>query len=188
MKKVIKNLLLVIGLILLAGCSSYTVLNSKVYNNAVLTDYKTFSIAQPDQNNMPPNMSMRDFDALANAVKNQMLRRGYKESTNPDLMVYLGITIENKVQTKDAIPPATPYYFGGRGAWARSYYSDAQLITGIDKEGTLSVDIVDVKEQKVVYAGAVGSVMDGQQHIRDLKALDEAMDKLFKNFPVKPLY
>ncbi|MEG0949383.1 MAG: DUF4136 domain-containing protein [Bacteroidales bacterium] len=183
-----RNILYIFGLLLLTACSSYTVLDSKVYNNAVLSQYKTFAIAKPEGNSMPPGMKMRDFDALATAVRDQLIRRGYVESSNPELLVYIGISIVDKIETKDAIPPATPYYFGRRASWMRNYYSDTKLITGIGKEGTVSVDIVDEKKQQVVYAGAVGSVMNQQQHIRDLEELNKAMDALFKNFPVKPIY
>lgn len=183
-----KKLLFFMSLLLLAACSSYTVLNSKVYNQAILTQYKTFAIAQPEPNGMPPGMTMRDYDALATAVRQQLIRRGYQESSNPDLVVYIGIAVNDKIETKDAIPPATPYYFGRRGTWMRNYYSDTKLITGVSKEGTVSVDIVDEKNQKVVYAGAVGSVVDRQQHIRDLNELNKAMDDLFKKFPVQPQY
>lgn len=188
MKSFMKNLLFIVGLLTLAACSSYSVLDSRVYNNADLTEYKTFAIAEPEQTNFPAQMTMRDYDALATAVRSQMIKRGYQESQNPELVVYIGISIVDKIETKDAIPPATPYYFGRRAAWLRNYYSDTKLITGVNKEGTVSVDIVDVKNQKVVYAGAVGSVMDRQQHIRDMAELDDAMNALFKNFPVKPRF
>lgn len=184
--KNMKNVLILLGFLFITACSSYTVLDSKVYNNAALSQYKTFAIAQPESNNMPAGMTMRDFTALANAVSNQLIRRGYTLSANPELLVYIGITIVDRIETKDVIPPATPYYFGRRAAWMRNYYADTKLITGIGKEGTVSVDIVDPKLQQVVYAGAVGSVMNQQQHIRDLDELNKAMDALFKNFPVKP--
>ncbi|MEG1585439.1 MAG: DUF4136 domain-containing protein [Bacteroidales bacterium] len=183
-----KLFFLFMALIAFTACSTFSVLDSRVYNNADLANYHTFAIAQPEQSNFPAGMTMRDFDALATSIRTQMIRRGYKESANPDLLVYIGITVVDRVQTKEAIPPATPYYFGRRAAWLRNYYSDAKLITGVDKEGTVSVDIVDVKNQQVAYAGAVGSVMDRQQHIRDLDELNKAMDALFKNYPIKPEY
>lgn len=183
-----KKLLFFISLLLLAACSSYTVLDSKVYNQAVLSQYKTFAIAAPESNAMPPGMTMRDYDALATAVRDQLIRRGYEEASNPDLVVYIGISVNDKIETKDAIPPTAPYYFGRRGAWMRNYYSDTKVITGVSKEGIVSVDIVDEKEQKVVYAGSVSSLVDRQQHIRDLDELNKAMTDLFKKFPVQPLY
>lgn len=47
MKKLLFSLLCCAA-VTLTGCSPFTLVNSEVYNNADLTNYKTFRIVEPD--------------------------------------------------------------------------------------------------------------------------------------------
>lgn len=112
-----KQFLLGISIFLsVLGCSPYTLLNSMVVNKADLSAYHTFRIASPDASLLPVRFSMRDFNIISNAVKTQMLMRGYKESPNADLLINIGIVVTDNIETKDAIPPVTPFFVSRREA------------------------------------------------------------------------
>lgn len=185
MKKQLIICLLIVFCIL--GCSPYTLLDSMVVNNADLSAYRTFKIASPDASLLPPRFSMRDFNIISNAIKTQMLMRGYKESPNADLLINIGIVITDNIETKDALPPVTPFFMSRREAYYRDYYNDAKVITGINKEGVLTMDMIDTRNDMYLYTASVGNLVDRADHkVKESEEVDKAVEALFKGFPVNP--
>lgn len=184
-----------LGLLLLAGCSTYQLVNSEVYNNADLAAYKTFRIVSPDDGKLPPMMTMVDYYNIASAIRTQMLARGYTESPNSNLLVNFGLTVHTQIDTEPAIPPGFtpfngyyPYFIYPRSLYWQSYYSNAKLITGIYKEGVLTMDMVNIQEKIFLYSSSVSTILDsGQGALRNVKEIDQAVQVLFSKFPVKPL-
>lgn len=174
--------------VLIGGCSPYTLLDSKVLNNADLSAYHTFQIVSPQNGELPQGMSMIDYYNTANAIKQQMLIRGYEENTNGQLLINIGIYVKDNIETKDAIPPSSrPYYMGPRTSYLRNYYSDAKVITNINKEGILTIDIIDKKDNLYLYTASVGDIVNpGDHKVKDMEQLTLAVSALFKNFPVAP--
>ena len=93
------------------------------------------------------------------------------------------------------MPYYGPYY-GGYSPWFMypryyywpGYYDNAQIITGIYKEGVLTMDFINVPEKKALYSASVATILDnGSGQLRNLKGINEAVTTLFENFPVKLL-
>ena len=191
MKKIFYSLCLLI----LTSCSPYTLINSEVYNNADLAAYKTFRIVKPDEGKLPPMMTIIDYYNIAYAIRGQMLIRGYKESPESDLLINIGLTVQTKIDTEPALPPGFypyngyyPYYIYPRSLYWQSYYSNAKLITGIYKEGVLSMDFVNIKEKIFLYSASVSTILDsGQGALRNVSEINQAVQTLLSGFPVKPL-
>ncbi len=181
-----KILLLCMLFTMLIGCGpTYQVMESKVYNEADLSAYKTFAVARLERDRIPPSMSYSDCEILVKAVEKQMIMRGYQMvKTDPQLLIYIGISVVDRVQTEQFNPIPRPYYFSRRAMWLRDYYSNVKFVTGVNQEGTLTVDVVDVMKEELVFSGSVYSVMDKQRHLREIDELDEAIADLFKNFPL----
>ncbi len=69
-----------------------------------------------------------------------------------------------------------------------SYYANARVITGIYKEGVLTMDIVNIDRKLPLYSASVATIINnGQAQFRNLKGIAEAVQTLFSEFPVKPL-
>ena len=84
MKKLQKLTGILLLLLLLGACSPFTLVNSEVYNNADLAEYKTFRIVTPDMGKLPPGMEMATYYNIAAAIRQEMVMRGYTESpTSP---------------------------------------------------------------------------------------------------------
>ena len=128
--------------------------------DADLADYKTFRIVTPDADNkLPPGMEMVTYYNIAQGIRNEMLMRGFTEDPNSPLLINIGITVQREIETEPAFPAGYdgpwPYYgpyYGGYSPWfmyPRGYYwpgyynADAQVITGIYREGVLTMDFVD---------------------------------------------
>lgn len=198
MKKIALLLLLPLFLV---GCSPFALVNSETYNDANLAEYKTFRIVTPDEGHMPPGMESVTYYNIAAAIREQMLERGYTENPNSPLLINIGLTVHREIETQPALPPGyTPYtgpYFNGyypyfiyprANYWAANYYANAQVITGMYKEGVLTMDMVNINKKLPLYSASVATIVErGNGQFRNLKGIAEAVQTLFSRFPVKPL-
>jgi hypothetical protein len=198
MKKILSFCLMAILLSSLVGCSPFTLENSEVYNNANLAQYHTFRIVTPGEGKLPPGMEMVTYYNIAAAIREQMLERGFKEDSSSQLLINIALTVHKEIQTEPAIPPGYyppypgPYYNGmyphyiyPRSFYWQSYYSNAKIITGIYREGVLTMDIVDMQQKLPLYSSSVSTILEnGNSQFRNLQGIAEAVQTLFSKFPV----
>ena len=127
----------------------------------------------------------------------QLLERGFSEDPNSPLLVNIGLTIHREIQTQPALPPGYsplsgpyfngyyPYFMWPRDYYWSSYYSNAKIITGIYKEGVLTMDFVNIETKVPLYSASVATIMqNGNPQFRNLKGIAEAVETLFSKFPV----
>lgn len=195
MKKILS--LMFVGL-LLSACSPFTLVNQETYNNADLAAYKTFRIVTPaDNRHLPPGMEMVTYYNIAAAIREQMVDRGYTEDPSSPLLINIGVTVHREIETQPAVPPGYspywgpyyngyyPYFMWPRYNYWANYYSNAQVITGIYKEGVLTMDMVNIDTKVPLSSASVATIIDnGQAQFRDLKSIAEAVQTLFSKFPV----
>lgn len=190
----IPTLLLVL---LTTACSPFTLVNSETYNDADLADYKTFHIVTPAEGQLPPGMQMVTYYNIAAAIREQMIMRGYTEEPNSPLLVNIGLTVHREIETEPALPPgympyAGPYYRGfypyfmyPRAMYWQNYYANARVITGIYKEGVLTMDMVNIVDKIPLFSASVATILEnGNTQFRDLSGLAEAVQTLFSKYPV----
>lgn len=199
-----------------SSCSTFTLVNSEVYNDANLADFHTFRIITPDEGSLPPGMEAVTYYNIAAAIREQMVERGYKEDPSSPIVVNIGLTVKKEIQTEpiSALAPVGPVgpvgppppppggpgnffpYYGPGPAPAyapyfmmpRSWYwtnPNAQVITGIYKEGVLTMDIVDMKDKLPLFSASVATILEnGDSQFRNLSGIAEAVQTLFKKYPV----
>ena len=109
-------ILLLIGLFSCGG--SRVVIENDQYKDFNLTDYKTFDffeIEAPNSDN--PNFKS-NIAYLEETISKELNSRGLSQtSSNPDLKINLGITVEDKVQTRTTSLATDPFMYSGQ----RSY-------------------------------------------------------------------
>lgn len=189
-----KKLLSILALVaMLAACSPYTLVNSEVYNNADLSSYKTFRIVTPEMGKLPPGMQMVTYYNIAAAIREQMVDRGFSEDPTSPLLINIAVTTQREIQTEPAIPPGYfpyngpyyPYWMYPRSFYWSNYYANAQVITGIYKEGVLTMDMVNIDEKIPLFSASVATIINnGQGQYRNLEGIAEAVQVLFSKFPV----
>lgn len=189
-----KRLLLLLPLfLLLFGCSPYSLVNSDIYNNANLSAYKTFRIVTPKEGTIPPTMGVLGYFNVAAAIREQMLERGFTEDPNSDLLVNIALTVHKEIETEPVIPPGYapyyngyyPYYMYPRNLYWQSYYANAKVITGIYKEGVLTMELVNIAEKIPLYSSSVSTILQpGVPQLRNLSQIAQAVSVLFSQFPV----
>ena len=84
------------------------------------------------------------------------------------------------------VPAAVPYFMMPRSYyWGAGIYPGTQVVTGVYKEGVLTMDIVDVSTMKALYSASVATILEnGDAQFRNLKGITEAVQTLFSKFPV----
>lgn len=196
-----KKILYLLTLVLLAGaCSPFALINSETYNNADLSQYKTFRIVSPADGQLPPGMEMVTYYNIAAAIREQMMQRGFTEDSKSPLLINIGLTIHHEIETQPALPPGyMPYsgpYFNGyypyfmypRANYWANYYANAKVITGIYKEGVLTMDFVNIDSKIPLYSASAATILqNGNSQFRNLKGIAEAVETLFSRFPVPVL-
>lgn len=211
----IKKSLLALSAVVALGmtsCSTFSLVNSEVYNNSNLEDFHTFRIITPGEGKLPPGMEMVTYYNIAAAIREQMVERGYVEDPESPIVINIGLTVKNEVYTEPisalAPPPPPPgpgpwgpgpmnwFPYGGPGPapgfapyfmMPRSYYwnPNAQVVTGIYKEGVLTMDIVNVSTMKALFSSSVATILEnGDSQFRNLTGIAEAVQTLFKKYPV----
>ncbi|MDE6310127.1 MAG: DUF4136 domain-containing protein [Muribaculaceae bacterium] len=192
-----KRFLPIIALVaLLSSCSPYQLVNSEVYNNADLASYKTFRIVTPEEGKLPPGMEMVTYYNIAAAIREQMVERGYTESPTSPLLINIAVTTQREISTEPALPPGYmpyngpyyPYWMYPRYNYWTNYCANAQVITGIYKEGVLTMDMVNINEKVPLYSSSVATIINnggsGPSQYRNLEAIAQAVEVLFSKYPV----
>lgn len=196
MKKILLMTLAVAAMIL-GGCSPFSLVNSETYNDADLASYKTFHIVTPADGQLPPGMQLVTYYNIAAAIREQMIMRGFTEDPNSPLLVNIGLTVHKEIETEPALPPgyfpySGPYYNGmypyfmyPRSMYWQNYYANARIITGIYREGVLTMDMVNMVEKLPLFSASVATILEnGNAQFRNLTGIAEAVQTLFSKFPV----
>ncbi|RDC64967.1 DUF4136 domain-containing protein [Adhaeribacter pallidiroseus] len=173
-----KNIFLIFfSLIGLFGCSAARVTNVDAADNFALTNYKTFNFYEITNNGEPVDAQYNNRIAiLKNAIQQQLTAKGLTlTSTNPDLLVNLGIVTTEKVQTRQTdFRTDAPKYIGQR----RYSWKSQQVEVGRYRQGTASVHLVDPTKDELVWQGAIEGVIPKKDAALE-KEVNAGVSKLF---------
>jgi len=127
---------------------------------------------------------------VVGAVDEELKARGFtkvKLTENPDVEVtfYGGVNTGINVQADDpayasngGVPPV------GSNMWSTGTSPGANLTSIYVSKGSLVVDIVDTKGKDLVWRGVATGNIDMTTE-KALRAVDEAVEKMFREFSVK---
>lgn len=138
----------VILFVLVLSCAPKVNVGADFDRSADLTIYRTFSIS--NQANIGVANPL-NAERIVRAITAEMLRKGYiEDNNNPDLLVS-ALTV---VKDRHTVSVNTSHYV--YGGLYRPYRPVAGFTTvRVDdyKDGTLVIDIIDAKTQKVIWSG-----------------------------------
>lgn len=118
---------------------------------------------------------------IVNAVDQQLQAKGLKKvDSDPDLWAVYTRHIDDQKQVV-----GTGYNYGPQwywGPWSRP--SMVTYNTYVTREGTLVVELADAKNKELEWRGsATDTISDNSD--KNIKKLDKAVAKLFKQYPPK---
>lgn len=163
----------------LTACSSISV-TTDYDHSASFSQYHSYILA-PSSENIP--LSPSSETALQETLRASLFKRGIIEKAeNADLHVIRHVSTKEKLavfQSNDWGYAGMRYGYGRYGMWAGApyNYTDVSQYT----QGTLILDFVDSKTQKLVFRGiATGTVSDPETNAQRVR---QAVDEIVQEFP-----
>ncbi len=159
----------------------------------VTTDYdhskdftvlKTYAIYQNPK--AAKTVSELNIDRILNGVRSTLAAKGYTESQTPDFWVNINAVVKNEKSlsaTTDFYGYGgmyRPYGYWGGGMGMGSAYT--QFNVDNYKDGSIIIDMIDAKANKLFWEGIGNSEIDGQINDPDQKVAD-AINKILSTFP-----
>lgn len=170
-------------ILLFASCSSTKVLNTETGDVGDINAYRTFDFYQVQASGDTASQIFAErITQLEDAIAIEMQHHGYLLSkTNPDLLVNIGIVVNQEKQTRQTdFRTDAPRYIGQR----RYSWKSEEVEVGSYREGTVTVHLVDSKQNKMVWKGAVQDVIPRKES-KIQKTITAGVKKLFSRFPGK---
>jgi hypothetical protein len=171
---------LTIAVALLAACASKPTIRTNVDPAADFSKFQTYGFFDEVTGRAAA------YDSFAtryikNAIDNEMQKRGFRKSGNPQLLVNTHVHTKDKVKVTESPSGYYGYRYGMYG-WG------AGVSTTVDNytEGTLNVDVIDGATSRLLWEGvAVGRI---HEKARDdpQPAIDEVVRQVFERFPRQP--
>jgi len=150
--------LIVCGLMLLQQCVSVRDIKTNNAPGFSIANYKTFDFYQLDVSGEEIPGFQQRIDWIKEEIVKQLKAKGLTQSSDsPDLLVNIGIRVEEKIQTRETdIRTDAPRYMGQRNySW-----QSQEIEVGRYKDGTIKVDLVDRAKNEMVWSGSAASVIE----------------------------
>lgn len=183
MKKIFFVFLLAIC-VLAESCSDLKV-TSDYDKSADFTSFSTFNLMTNDEGmTAPDGVSRLTVSFIEESIIDQLMKRNYTLSDNPDIGVYYYIKVAEKTKltggSSVGVYAGNPYYYGYYGGYG--YYS-----TSIQEvnyaEGSLIIELVDMKENKAIWQG-VATQSVTQSSVTD-KQIQQIVNSIFFKYKWK---
>jgi hypothetical protein len=164
------------------GCG-YSIKTATDYDKSVsFSNYHSFSILKGNSS----GNALMDQRA-ASDVKGALTSKGWMEV--PEGQAQTTVVIHTATKTKHTYETMYDGWGGGWG-WRRGWgggggFGNATTFVNDYKVGTLVVDIFDAKTKQAIWHGNASDVMSNNA-TKNAQATEQAIDKLFSNFPPAP--
>jgi len=173
MKK--RSILILAGLLALAGCTKSILIQTDQPNEADLNRYRTFRFAPDDPTNFTFNEANRE--RIREFVARELTERNYIQSELADFEVRLLGAIE-------MVRESGVDYRGGWYPYYYPYYHGGDYRGRDFNESALIVNIFDASDEKLIWQGvATGNFKNKKKHIEVV--LSEAVHGIFEQFPYR---
>jgi len=158
MKPVYKLSIFLLILSLIISCSSTKITYDK---HTDFSQYKTYAFYKKGIKAL--KLPGKNKKKLLRAVSEVLLEKGFTKSSHPDFIVNIFTDIHKRIDVYEGYH--SPFY-------RRKYIEKS-------KEGTVYIDIVDVRQKKVVWSGSHYI----NYKTNDLGVIKKAVYKLLEKFP-----
>ena len=119
-----------------------------------------------------------NIEFLKNAIRDEFSNLNLVERENADLKVNIGITLDEIKTTRETTLSEALPYVGQRNY----HWESKEVVTGKYEEGTVMIDLVDVKKNILVWEGFIIGAIPNNQAKKE-KRINDGVKKLFANYP-----
>ncbi len=178
MKKVmIKSLLLALTVTLMVSCKPTLKVSSDYDRSANFSSYKTFSLYYLVTSR---NVSQFNEQRIWNSIREEMQKKGYVEDDRKPDIVINAISVLNNKRYLSA--NSNGYGYGALRPYGGMLSGSGTVQAVQYKEGSLLIDVIDGKTNKLVWEG-VGSAEFEKQPKDPEKVIRNAVNKILADFP-----
>ena len=168
-------------LLLLAACAPAIHVATEPAAGFQLSNYGTFAFYEVDASGDGLGPAYQpQLDDLQREIAKQLESRGLtRAASDPDLLVNLGVVVNEEVQTRETnLRSDPPNYIGQR----RYTWRSKEVVVGRYKEGTVSVHLVDSDRNELVWQGTAEAILRSKP-AKLQEQIAAAMEKLFSQVP-----
>ena len=162
MRSIVSMIGMGVVLIAMGSCGPTVKVTTDYDRNANFSGFKTYQIIDAKGKG---EVSQLNADRILNAIQTTMNQKGFTAaSADPDLLVN-AVTI---TQDKKVVTANTNYYgYGGAyrsyGYWGGAGGGSSTTFNAYEyKNGSLIIDVVDAKTQKLLWQGVGNADIDGE--------------------------
>lgn len=174
--------LLFLGLIY--SCSPTVKVTTDYDHSANFGEYRTFAVY--DLKAQQGQVNQLNVDRVTKAIRNEMLAKGFTESDNPDLKVNAVSILKNKT----SVSANTDFYGYGGMYRPYGYWGGGAMMGGANTtfntydyvDGSLVIDIVSTKTQKLVWQGIGNAEIDSKPDNPE-EFINTSIKKILEGFP-----
>ncbi|CAC9973701.1 DUF4136 domain-containing protein [Flavobacterium sp. WLB] len=169
---------------LIYSCSPTVKVTTDYDHSANFSEYKTFAVY--DLKAQQGQVNQLNVDRVTNAIRAEMIAKGFTESSNPDLKVNAVSILKNKTQvTADSNfygygGMYRPYGYWGGGAMMGGGTTTFNTYDYVD--GSLVIDIVSTKTQKLLWQGIGNAQIDSKPDNPE-EFINNSIKKILEGFP-----
>ncbi|WP_186757908.1 DUF4136 domain-containing protein [Echinicola salinicaeni] len=163
---------------LFSSCSAGKVIDINSDENFHINNYESFDFYQTDlEIDQMPEFEKR-VDWIKEAIGEEFRDLGLKRDTvTPELLVNIGIVLEEKIQTRETdLRSDPPTYIGQR----RYHWEVQEVEVGRYNEGTFTLDLVDAKTENLMWKGVAEGIVSDNEN-RAYKNIKEGTKKLLSD-------
>lgn len=179
--------LVALAALLLSACATGPRISSEADPSADFSRYRTFAFYSPLAIEAQ-GYSTPTSNRIRQAARTQMEARGYVyDERQPDLWVNLNAYLQERTDVTTIPEVDYDYYYSyrARSYVAVPYWRDRTSVRRYN-EGTLNVDLVDVRQNRMVWTGeAVGRARRGATPAERAERIDGAMADIFARYPYR---
>ncbi|RYG05652.1 MAG: DUF4136 domain-containing protein [Chitinophagaceae bacterium] len=171
--------ILLAGFLFLLSCSTAKVVKTDKVAGVNFQSFKTFGFYKLEATG--DTSSKFDFysSLLKQAIARELTAKGYTQtSSDPDLLVNLGVVVKEETQTRQTDIREAPRYIGQR----RYTWKSEEVPVGQYKTGTATVDLVESKQNRMVWQGTLEGIIPGNRKTYE-KEINKGVTALFAKFP-----
>ena len=170
------------GLLTLLGCASSPVMTD--FDPAAdFASYRSFAFLEPQPVvAAPPDLSPLIPPRIVNATRSELVAKGYVETEDgaeADLIVSFTLGARDRVQVTEY----PSYYQRGPNDWGAPYYDEVDVRSYT--EGTLAIDLFDVKKQAPVWHGKTSRAITNKIRENPAETIREAVAEIMAEYPPK---
>ena len=188
MFKSLKVIVVLLVTAMVTACSTPVKIHSDYDHSIDFSQYKTYGYYTP-MGIENPNYSSLLGQMFRDAIDAQMKPRGYVMSDNPDLLINVSARLQDKTKVTSMSDPMYGGYYGYRGGmydpWGGYGYGTSTHVSQYT-EGTVNVDMVDVKQKRMVWEGiAIGRVDEKGKNDELRSDIMTGVAAMFENYPFR---